>query len=88
MTDRETIRTTLLQFLREDTALDVESLPGDIGLRDGISLDSVDFVGLVMRVEGQYRIRLAHPELEQIRSAGDLLDLIQCKIAIATPMAA
>ena len=27
MTDRETIRTTLLQFLREDTALDVESLP-------------------------------------------------------------
>ncbi|MFL5327885.1 MAG: acyl carrier protein [Gemmataceae bacterium] len=79
MPDRESIRCTLLQVLRDDTAVEVETLADDMCLRSALGLDSVDFVGLIMRIEGEYRIRLTHEELGTIATVGDLLNLIQSK---------
>jgi acyl carrier protein len=79
MTQRDSIRATLVQFLREDTAAPTENLSDATPIRDGLGLDSVDFVGLVMRIEGHYRIRLSREELEALESIGDLLDLVAGK---------
>jgi acyl carrier protein len=49
-------------------------------LREGLGLDSVDVVGLVMRVERQFRIRLTMEELMEIKSVGQLLELVGSKI--------
>jgi acyl carrier protein len=49
-------------------------------LREGLGLDSVDVVGLVMRVEHQFHIRLAMEEFMEVRRVGQLLDLVQVKL--------
>ena len=87
MPDRETIRQTLIELIENDLG----ERPGDVGdgvsLREGLGLDSVDIVGIVMQIEGRFRIRLTHPELEKVACVGDLLDLIQAKV-VAGPEAA
>lgn len=80
--DRASIRDTLLRFLAEDTAVDVSAIEDGTDLRGGLSLDSVDFVSLVMRIEGHYRIRLSREELERLTTVGDLLTLVEAKIAV------
>ena len=50
-------------------------------IRAGLGLDSVDVVGLVMKVERQFRIRLASEELTEIVTVGNMLDLLQAKLA-------
>ena len=52
----------------------------------GLGLDSVDVVGLVMRVERHFRIRLAMEELLEVKTVGDLLDLIHSKTAGLAPV--
>jgi acyl carrier protein len=81
MPTRETLRTTLLSLLEEEMGEPL-SLPTDEqDLRESLGLDSVDIVGLVMRIERQFRIRLASEELAAVKSTGDLLDLMESKLA-------
>jgi acyl carrier protein len=44
-------------------------------------LDSVDVVSIVSQVERRYRIRLTHQELEKLATVGDVVDLLQAKLA-------
>ena len=76
MMDRESIRHSLLAYLEEDLGETIPSLDDDINIREGLGLDSVNVVGLVMQVERQFRIRLATEELAGIVTVGDLLDLL------------
>ena len=81
MTDRQEIQRKLVEFLESDSEVRLEHLDDSLSLREGLGLDSVDLVGIIMRIEGHYRIRLTHGELERVTTVGDLLDLIQAKIA-------
>ena len=50
---------------------------------------SVDLVGIIMRIEGHYHIRLSHAELEKVVQVKDLIDLIESKLtdsATETPI--
>ena len=80
MMDRESIRQSLLAYLEEDMGETIPALDDEINIREGLGLDSVDVVGLVMQVERQFRIRLATEELSEIVSVGNLLDLLQAKM--------
>jgi len=84
MTDRREIWNKLVEFLESDTDVRIDDLDDSLPLREGLGLDSVDLVGIIMRIEGHYRIRLSHGELEKVTTVGALLDLIQAKIAAAT----
>jgi acyl carrier protein len=88
MPDRSSIRDTLLRFLEEDTSAPVSAIDDSTDLRGGLNLDSVDFVGLVMRIEGHYRIRLSREELEALVTVGDLLTLVEAKIVAPQSAAA
>ncbi len=81
MMDRESIRQTLLAYLEDDMGEKIASLDDGVAIRDGLGLDSVDVVGLVMQAERQFRVRLATEELTGIVTVGDMLDLLQAKIA-------
>ncbi len=80
MTDRKEILDKLVEFLESDTEVRLDALDETLSLREGLGLDSVDLVGIIMRIEGHYRIRLNHGELEKVTTVGALLDLIQAKI--------
>ena len=81
MMDRESIRQTLAAYLEEDLGEPVASMDDAVTIREGMGLDSVDVVGLVMKVERQFRVRLASEELTEIVTVGDMLDLLQNKLA-------
>ena len=81
MTDRESIRRTLVDYLEDDLGETLPSFDNDVNLREGLGLDSVDVVGLVMQVERLLRIRLASEELVELVTVGNLLDLLETKIA-------
>jgi acyl carrier protein len=77
--DRTEITQKLVEFLESDTDVNVEQLDESVSLREGLGLDSVDLVGIIMRIEGYYHIRLTHAELEKVATIANLLDLIQAK---------
>jgi len=82
MMDRESIRLSLLAYLEEDRGETIPTLDDEINIREGLGLDSVDVMGLVMQVERQFRIRLATEELSGIVTIGNLLDLLQEKVLV------
>jgi acyl carrier protein len=81
--NREDLRTTLHRLLEEEMGEDYPSLGDEIELKAGLNLDSVDIVGLVIRVERELRVRMAMKDLEQVRTVGDLLDLLARPAAAA-----
>jgi len=81
MMDRDTLLANLVSLLEEEMGEAYHHLEEATDLREGLGLDSVDVVGLVMRVEHQFRIRLAMEELMEVKRVGQLLDLVEAKIA-------
>ena len=80
MMDRESLRATLVGLLEEEMGETYDVPDESTELREGLGLDSVDVVGLVMRIERQFRIRLAMDELMEVKQVGQLLDLVQDKL--------
>jgi acyl carrier protein len=81
MMDRESIRQTLCEYVEEDMGEPVASMDDSVDIRAGLGLDSVDVVGLVMKVERHFRVRLASEELVELVTIGDMLDLLDAKLA-------
>jgi acyl carrier protein len=81
MSARETLRTTLLNLLEEEMGEKYPVLQDDQDLRETLGLDSVDVVGLVMRIEREFRVRLSPEELANVKVVGDLLGLMETKLA-------
>jgi acyl carrier protein len=81
MASRQEILSKLVEFLEADVEVKVQPIDESICLREGLGLDSVDLVGIIMKIEGHYRIRLTHAELEKVIQVKDLLDLIEAKLA-------
>jgi acyl carrier protein len=81
MSARETLRSTLLNLLEEEMGQSYALPRDDQDLREAMGLDSVDLVGLVMRIEREFRVRLSPEELAMVKRIGDLLDLMEAKLA-------
>ncbi len=78
--DRAVLSEALRDLYNEDTADSLDVLSEDVDLIADLGLDSVDVVSLIMQVERQFRIRLTSGELNQVRTFGDLLDLVVVKL--------
>ena len=81
MPDRAMIRQILIELLEADTGEKYADLEDSASLRDSLGLDSVDVVSIVSQVERRFHIRLTHQELEKLVSVGDVLDLLEAKLA-------
>ena len=81
MAERAEIREILLELFEAETGEKVESLDDHRGLAEQLGLDSVDMVSLVMQLERRFKIRMTHEELMAAQEVGQLMDLVQRKIA-------
>ena len=84
MPDRETIRLTLVELLEADKGEKYPKLDDAQNLRDELGLDSLDVVSIVSQIERRFRIRLTHDELQTLVTVGDVLNLLQTKLAAAS----
>jgi acyl carrier protein len=83
MISRDDLRSTLSHLLEEEMGETYPELDDDRDLREGLGLDSVDVVGLVMRIEREFHIRLSMEELAEVKAVGQMLDLLVAKLAEA-----
>jgi len=77
--DRVTILNTLREILENERGEKYESMDETVTLREGLGLDSVDLITMVMQIQDRFRVVLSNEELEKITTVGQLLDLIQSK---------
>jgi acyl carrier protein len=78
--DRQQLRQTLLDVLEQETWERPENLADDVKIREGLKLDSVDLLSVMLRVETQLKISLSSRDFEKVTTVGDLLDVIQNKL--------
>ena len=50
-------------------------------IREGLKLDSVDLLSVMLRVETQLGISLDSRDFEKVTTVGDLLDVLEAKLA-------
>ena len=78
---RTELAAMLLDLMREDTGEAYADLSDATDLRDELKLDSVDMVSLLLQIETKLRIDIESPELADVVRVGDLLDLLERKLA-------
>jgi len=88
MPSRTEIRQILVELLESDTGEQYADLDDSKSLREELGLDSVDVVSVVSQIERRFRIRLTHQELEKLAKVGDVLDLLEVKLAAPPATAA
>ncbi len=81
MTDRASIRRTLIEVLEADTGEKHTNLAEDACLREGLGLDSVDVVSIVSQIERRFHLRLSQEELEKLATVADILNLLEAKLS-------
>jgi acyl carrier protein len=81
MPDRQSIRLTLIELLEADTGEKYPDLDDSKKLREELGLDSVDVVSIVSQIERRFRIRLSQQELEVLVTVGNVLNLLETKLA-------
>lgn len=79
--DRAALRQTLAELLEAETGTRPQDLNDDTVLTEGLGLDSIDLVSLIVQVENRFRIKIATEELRSVTKVGQMLDLLQAKIA-------
>jgi len=79
--DRQQLRETLLDVLEQETWERPANLADDVKIREGLKLDSVDLLSVMLRVETQLHISLSSSDFEKVVTVGNLLDVIQAKLA-------
>jgi acyl carrier protein len=85
MPDRQSIRQILIELLEADTGEKYADLDDGKKLREELGLDSVDVVSIVSQIERRFRIRLSQQELEVLVTVGDVLNLLETKLAAPPP---
>jgi acyl carrier protein len=79
--DRKELSAVVLELLEKETGESYPALDDSTSLREGLNLDSLDMAGLVLHIESRFGIQIETELLEGIATVGDLLTMLQAKIA-------
>ena len=79
--NRSELSAIVLELLERETGETYEGLTDKTTLRKGLNLDSLDMAGLVLHVESRFGIQIETELLEKIDSVGDMLDVLEAKLA-------
>jgi acyl carrier protein len=79
--DRESLRQALAELVEQETGGKPGNVADDVLITEGLGMDSIDLVGLVVQVENRFRIKINTDELRSITRVGELLTLLQNKIS-------
>ena len=79
--DRKELSAIVLELLEKETGETYPALEESTKLREGLNLDSLDMAGLVLHIESRFGIQIETELLENITTVGNLLDMLERKIA-------
>jgi acyl carrier protein len=79
--NRSELSAIVLELLEKETGESYPGLEDNTSLRQGLNLDSLDMAGLVLHIESRFGIQIETELLENIKTVGNLLDMLEKKIA-------
>ena len=79
--ERTHLSAVVLELLEKETGETYPAVEESTTLREGLNLDSLDMAGLVLHIESHFGIQIESELLDGIHSVGDLLDVLETKIA-------
>lgn len=79
--ERTQLSAIVLDLLEKETGETYPAVEESTTLREGLNLDSLDMAGLVLHIESHFGIQIESELLDGIQSVGDLLDVLEAKIA-------
>jgi acyl carrier protein len=79
--ERTQLSAIVLDLLEKETGETYPAVEEATTLREGLNLDSLDMAGLVLHIESHFGIQIESELLDGIHSVGDLLDVLEAKIA-------
>jgi acyl carrier protein len=79
--DRKELGVVLGELVEAETGEKCPKMDDSTDLRHGLNLDSLDMVTLVFRIENRLGIEIKGEELGGLANVGDLLDLLEEKLA-------
>jgi len=85
--NREAMKQVLAELVENETGIRPDNLADDTVLTEGLGMDSIDLVGLVVQIENRFKIKIDTVELRQVSTVGQILDLLQEKLALAPKVA-
>lgn len=78
---RDALRQALAELVEQETGTKPGQLTDDTVLTEGLGMDSIDLIGLVVQVENRFKVKIATEELRKIAHVGELLNLLEAKLA-------
>ena len=78
--ERKELRRVLQEMLESELGGSVDHVDDSLALREGLGLDSVALINLVMQIQDRCNVLLRDEEVVHINRVGDLLDLLQSKL--------
>ena len=79
--ERTELSAIVLELLEKETGETYKDLTDATTLREGLNLDSLDMAGLVLHIESRFGIQIETELLEKIENVGQLLDVLEAKLA-------
>jgi acyl carrier protein len=79
--DRADLKKQLVAMLEDNVGKTFDEVGDDQDLRGGLGLDSIDLVTLVIELQSKFNIVIPSEELTKIQKVGDLLDVMQARLA-------
>ena len=83
MTSEETIA-KINDFLVEEFEVDIDIINADATLKDTLELDSLDYVDLVVIIEGNFGIKVKQEDFTSIVTFQNLYDYVISKLPSST----
>ncbi len=79
--DREQLRHALVDLIEQETWERPEDFSDGVKIREGLKLDSVDLLSVMLKAETQLGVSLDSRDFDKITTVGDLLNTIERKMA-------
>lgn len=77
---REEVIKTVNHFLVEEIEIEEELLKEDALLKEGLGIDSLDFVDIVVIVEKNFGFKIKPEEMKDVKTLGQFYDYITTKV--------
>jgi len=79
--DRQQLRRVLTGLLEETTGETYGEVDEGQNFQESLGLDSVDMFSLIVEIQTKLKVKVASEDLATVATVGDLLDVLQTKLA-------
>lgn len=78
--ERKEIDEKVREFLIDDLEIDEEKIAPEALLKEGLGIDSLDFVDIVVIVEKKFGFKIKPEEMAEVKTLSQFCDYIESKI--------